>query len=265
MLDQVIEETVEDSEGATETTETQDQIEGEQQPETETDDGGLEDETYYEIGEIQATAKEISEWKKAHEGKKSQDADYTRKSQANADERKKLKADGERLSESQTMLTELEGEIEVMALGDLSKLDMDELRQIDPSEYLRVKEEKEKRSKWRESMTSKLQAIHQKAAQEGFRQLSEQHGWDDKAKFDADSKQIKAYVEDSGIDQREFAKIINPHVMTAILEAAKYRELMKSKPTTTKKVVKAPKTTKPSNSTKQTPNTAQTLWPYMNP
>ena len=54
MLDQQIETPVEDSTGATEALETQDQIEGE--AETTTEESGLE-ETYYEIGELRATEK----------------------------------------------------------------------------------------------------------------------------------------------------------------------------------------------------------------
>lgn len=250
MLDQQIETPVEDSTGATEALETQDQIEGE--AETTTEESGLE-ETYYEIGELQATEKEIREWRKAYEGKKSQDADYTRKSQANAKDRDQIKADRERLSESLTLLQEMENEIAEMALGDLSKLDMEELRQTDPSEYLRVKEIKEQRSKWRDSMNSKLSALHQKLANEGFQKLSEIHGWSDAEKFEADKKAITGYVNEVGLDQREFAKIINPHVMTALLEAAKYRELMKSKPTVSKRVVQAPKTSKPSQSSQKKP------------
>lgn len=252
MTDQ-IEQAVEDSEGATETIETQDQIEGEQQPEANADEGGL-DEVYYEIGDIQATANDISEWKKAHEGKKSQDADYTRKSQANAESRKAIEADRAKLDESLSLLTELEDEITAMSLGDLEKLDMDELRQSDPSEYLRVKEEVEKRKNWRDSMAQKLSAVKQQAVNESFKQLSVMHGWaDDQAKFEADRKSIEGYVKDVGMSQREYAKVTDPHIMTAFIEAAKYRELMKSKPTVNKRVTQAPKTVKPTQTAHKKP------------
>lgn len=234
-----------DSTGATEATdETQETIEG-NEAESTTDEGGLDD-SYYEVEDIKATAKEFREWKKAYEGKKSQDADYTRKSQRNAEEAKQLKAEREKLGESLTMLTELENDIAELAMGDLSKLDMDELRQTDPSEYLRVKELKEQRGKWRESLQAKLSAVQAKIAADGFAKLSAQHGWESPERFEADKKAIQAYVNESGMDQREFAKIINPQVMTAMLEAAKYRELMKNKPTMTKRVTQAPKTSKPS-------------------
>lgn len=235
----------EDSEGATEAADVPQDLEGENADTTSEAESGL-DESYYEIEDIKATAKELREWKKAHEGKKSQDADYTRKSQRNAEESKQLKAEREKLNETLSMLSELENEIGELAMGDLKKLDMDELRTLDPSEYLRVKELKEQRSKWRESLTQKLSAAHAKLAAEGFEKLSKQHGWGDSEKFEADKKAIESYVNESGMDQREFAKIISPQVMTAILEAGKYRELMKAKPTINKRVTQAPKTSKPS-------------------
>jgi hypothetical protein len=238
----------EDSTGATEAETAQDEmIEGNAETTNESQ-GELDDDSVYEIADIRATAKELREWKQAHEGKKSQDADYTRKSQRNAEEAKQLKAEREKLGDSLSMLTELENEIAELAMGDLNKLDMEELRLTDPSEYLRVKELKEQRGKWRESLQTKLQAVQTKLAADGFSKLSEQHGWSNQEKFDADRKAIESYVNEAGMDQREFAKIVSPHVMTALLEAAKYRELMKSKPTMTKRVTQAPKTSKPAQS-----------------
>lgn len=240
----------EDSTGATEADMTQETIEG-SEAEPISDDGKLEE--LYEIEDIRATAKQIREWEQAYKGKKSQDADYTRKSQRNADDAKQLKADREKLSESLTLISELEGEIAEMAMGDLNKLDMEELRIHDPSEYLRVKELKEQRGKWRESLQQKLSTAQQKLAADGFEKLSTQHGWDNAEKFEADKKAIQSYVSETGMDQREFAKIINPHVMTAMIEAAKYRELMKAKPTLNKRVTQAPKTSKPAASTQSKP------------
>jgi len=241
----------EDSTGATEADMTQEMIEG-NEAETTNDESGLE-ESYYEVEDIKATAKEFREWKKAYEGKKSQDADYTRKSQRNAEDAKQLKAEREKLSESMTLISELENEIAELAMGDLNKLDMEELRINDPSEYLRVKELKEQRGKWRESLQQKLSTAQAKLAADGFEKLSKQHGWDNSEKFEADKKAIQTYVTETGMDQREFAKIINPHVMTALIEAAKYRELMKAKPTLNKRVTQAPKTSKPSTSTEKKP------------
>lgn len=241
----------EDSTGATEADMTQETIEG-NEAETTNDEGGLE-ESYYEVEGIKATAKEFREWKKAYEGKKSQDADYTRKSQRNAEDAKQLKAEREKLSESLTLISELENEIAELAMGDLNKLDMEELRVNDPSEYLRVKELKEQRGKWRESLQQKLATAQAKLAADGFEKLSKQHGWDNPEKFEADKKAIQSYVTETGMDQREFAKIVNPHVMSAFIEAAKYRELMKAKPTLNKRVTQAPKTSKPSASTEKKP------------
>lgn len=249
-----LDQEVTDSTGATETTEVTQEGLADQATETS---GELDEPTYYEVEDIRATANDFREWKKAYDGKKSQDTDYTRKSQATAEERKKLNAEREQFSESLHMMQELEGEIASLAMGDLDKLDMDELRLHDPSEYLRVKELKEERSKWREKLSNKLQTMQRKVAEESFKKLSALNGWDDPesgaAKYEADTKAVQAYVTESGMDQRAFAKILDPQVMTAIIEAAKYRDLMKAKPTINKRVVQAPKTSKPSQSNQKEP------------
>jgi hypothetical protein len=255
-MDDLTQETVVDSDGATDTSEVTQEGLADQSSETS---GELDDATFYEVEDIRATANDFREWKKAYEGKKSQDADYTRKSQVTAEERKKLNAEREQFSESLHMMRELEGEIHALAMGDLDKLDMEELRIHDPSEYLRVKELKEDRAKWREKLSTKLQTMQQKVAEESYKKLSALNGWDDPesgaAKYEADTKAVQAYVTESGMDQRSFAKILDPQVMTAIIEAAKYRELMKAKPTINKRVVQAPKTSKPSQSNQKTPKT----------
>jgi hypothetical protein len=256
MTDEILDAS--DSTGATEAEVAQDAIEGAADTSSE-DEGGHDEPTYYEVEDIRATADELREWKKAHDGKKSQDADYTRKSQANSKERDQLKADRDRLGESLSMLSELESEISELVMGDLNKLDMDALRDSDPSEYLRVKELRDQRAKWRDGLGQKLTKMQEKVAQESFKKLSELNGWDDTesgiSKRDTDLKAIEAYVKETGMDQRSFAKILDPHVMTSLLEAAKYRELMKSKPTINKRVVQAPKTSKPSQSVQTKPLT----------
>lgn len=246
------EQLVEDSIGATEAEAPQEGLADET-----TEASGLDEPVYYEIEDIKATAQELKEWQKAFEGKKSQDADYTRKSQANAEKARQIEAERERASETLTLLTELEGEIASLAMGDLDKIDMDMLRDSDPSEYLRVKEMREERSQWRNKLNQKLVEVQRKAAEDSYKTLVKLNGWDDPetgpAKYEKDSKAIASYVQEVGMDQRAFAKILDPHVMTALLEAARYREIKKSNPTVKNRVVQAPKTSKPSITTQKKP------------
>jgi len=51
-----------------------------------------------------------------------------------------------------------------------------------------------------------------------------------------------------GITDHEFERVTSPKVMEAILKAAKYDKLMANKPNVMKRVVKAPKVSKPSTS-----------------
>lgn len=240
----------EDSAGATEAEVNTEENMSDENPST--DDDGLE-ESLYEIGDLKATEKEISEWKKAHERKKSQDADYTRKSQANAKERDQIKADRIRLDESLSLITELENEIYEMSIADLKNIDMEELRTVDTAEYLRVKDLKEQRGQWKQAAQKKLHAIREKIASEEVAKLKKMHGWDDSEKYNADVKAVNRWKEETGISEQSFNNILDAHVITAILESAKYRELMKNKPSITKRVVQAPKISKPSASVQSKP------------
>lgn len=244
MSDQ-IEEFTEDSAGATEVDhEAQEAIESEAKSEdTESVQGDLPEEVYYEIDGEEVSAEDVKKWKAGH----LMQSDYTKKTQALSEEKKAFEASKTSLEEKFEMLSSLEADIENMALGDLKNVDLDKiLAEEGTEEYLRVQREIEKRKASVKGLSEKFSAAQNKYFEEAYKQLSDSLGWSDESKRVQDISSIEKYVKDSGITEAEFSKVTNPKIMAALVEASKYRELMKRKDEVSKKVVKAPKVTKPS-------------------
>ena len=204
---------------------------------------------YYEIDGEEVSAADIKRWKSGH----LMQSDYTRKTQQLAEERKRVTAEREQLSGKLETLQSVESELQKLILADFANVDMEELRKYDTPEFLRVKALQEERAKTLKTLSEKAAGARNELANQGFKQLSEKLGWEDKAKQEADTKQILEYAKDAGISQSEFGKIVDPGVMMAILEAAKYRKLKAENPTQAKRVMKPVKVTKPSVSQAQAP------------
>lgn len=249
MTDQ-IEEIAEDSTGATEADEALDNsiIEGDEDEAsaTEGDESDLPEEVYYEIDGEEVSAADIQKWKSGH----MKDADYTKKTQALAEERKAFSKSKSDLDTRLTELDALQSEIEKAILGDLSEVDLEQiLNEKGSEEYLKVQSQIERRKKEYSALTDKYNKLKQSQIAESQKALSDALGWSDPSKYEQDVKAITGYVKDVGITDAEFSKVTSPKVMEAILKASKYDKLMQSKPDVMKRVTKAPKTTKPKATT----------------
>ena len=235
------ETSTEESDGSTEVAaNTQESESNSQADATEDEQSAL----VYDIDGEEVSAAEIKKWKSGH----LMQSDYTRKTQKLAEERAKHQTDRDALESKLELLSAVEGDLNELILGDLSKVDLEYLRETDVSEYLRVKDLKDQRGKKMAELSQKVLKAQQDLADKSFKQLSESLGWSEPTKFDADKKSIQEYAKLTGITDKDFQKVTSPAVMTAILEAAKYRKLMESKPTETKKVKQAPRIAKPSSS-----------------
>lgn len=207
------------------------------------------EEVFYEIDGEEVSASQIKEWKSGH----MKSADYTQKTQKHAADAKALKAEREEFGQKLEMLSALEAEIEALAMGDLKGVDLDKiLNDHGTDEYLRVQRELDKRKQSLAGLTKKFGDLQGKVIQEAHAKLVKDLGWSDPAKQKADIDAIQSYVKEAGIPEREFAKITNPEIMKAILDASKYRKLQATKAASTKKVVKAPKATQPTISAPKT-------------
>jgi len=243
-------ESVEDSTGAPETGHEAIETEGE----TQTDAAESEQEelpVYYDIDGEEVSLEDVRKWKSGH----MMQSDYTKKTQVAAEETKAAKAERAELTEGFETLSAIESEIEALILGEQS-VDMDELRQVDTAEYLRVKELQEAKKSQLSSLKQKhVEKLNALSAQNAER-LHKALDWVDESgqvtdKREADIKALMDYKQEVGIDDIEFKSINSPAVMQAVLEASKYRKLMAEKSSIVKRVVKTPKAVKP----KSTPTT----------
>lgn len=220
--------------------------ESESQSDATTDESGdLPDEVYYDVDGEEVSAADIKKWKSGH----LMQSDSTRKTQALADDRKRFQSERDELDAKLEMLRSAEADLEGLIMADLQGKNLDELREYDVSEYLKVTETQKKRSAKLAEISQKFAKAQQELADRGFKQLSESLGWDaNPEKFESDKKTLADYAKATGITDRDFQKIVSPAVMTAILEAAKYRKLKESNPADSKRVKAVPKIVKPAKS-----------------
>lgn len=172
-------------------------------------------------------------------------ADYTRKTQTVAEDRKSLEAKqaevlslAEGLEASKTKLSELIQQAD-------SAIDWDELRDTDPSEYLKQKELQDQRKNALKEAEAQQQAIKQQKVTEEIQKLYEKlPTWQDPKQREADIGKVQGYLSEIGYQENEFQET-DHRLMLALLDAAKYREMQSQATKVVKKVKKAPQVTKP--------------------
>lgn len=189
-------------------------------------------------------------------------ADYTKKSQANAETRKQLEAKGLELNERKTYLDERIAALDEIIESGKESVDWDYLREHDISEYTKQKEllaDKEAKAK-----TAKAEIAEMKATEDAQRLVVEQQlladkmpEWADPAKGqaarEADVKLVEAYVKDSGFPEDSFNKLTDHNLMLMAVQAARYKELQNKTAETEKLVAKAPNVVKATKKTQPKP------------
>lgn len=177
-------------------------------------------------------------------------ADYTRKTQALGKEREEVKVEKAKLTESLESLSAIESELEQLVMGDLSNINWSELRDTDPSEYLRMKEVVEARKGTLKQLSEKRKALEMEQASKEQVALHKALGWDAEdgnLKREADIK----LLNDQFGNSPALAKAKDADTVIAFIEAAKYRQLQKQKAEVKKELRKVPKTNKSVKPTKK--------------
>lgn len=206
----------------------------------------LSEDTIYQIGDKEYSLKQLEEL----ESNGLRQSDYTKKTQEIAEQRKNLEASQAKLDESLEKITARIADIDGLLTTD-SEIDMEYLRDNDPSEYLKQKELIEARQKAAESAKGELEALQQeqrnaKIANEQQLLLNAIPEWQDPATLEKESKMINEYLGEAGFTPDDTNDLINHKVYVAIREAALYRGLKSKSVETEKKVKAAPKVVKAS-------------------
>ena len=221
--------------------------------ESETEDAETSNDSdeplYYQIGDEEISETEVKEWRENG----LRQADYTKKTQSLADERKGFETEKTQVAGlAETLKSHIDA-LEVVIGNDLESVDMDHLREYDLSEYLRVKEERETKL----SKLDEAKATAQKLKEDAdLQQLTGEQAklkelfpdWADPATgqetYKKDSALIESYVQKNGFNEEDFSHLTSATVMQAIHKAALFDAMKEESQAVEKQVRKAPKAIK---------------------
>ena len=197
-----------------------------------------------------------------------QGVDYTKKSQALAEQRKAVEAERQHLEyvkqERQAYAQKLKALDSFLSQQDRG-VDLDVLKETDPIGYAVAVAEQNQREKQlavvrqeQQRIAQQQQAEQQASLQNHLRQESEKlvslipelatpQG-------DAVRKQIRDYAKSVGWTDQELSSVYDSRAVVSLYKAMKYEQLQKSKPELTKKLQSAPKMMRSGTSAPPTKN-----------
>lgn len=233
----------------------------------ESEDGDDEGDTLvYEINGKQYTPEDIE----ALESGSLMQADYTKKTQAHAEEVKLFNDEKTLFETDKAKVSDLSAQLEVLVAED-EEIDWAELKEYDPEKYIEQKEKADKRK-------AKLEEVKASQANQTTTQVltkdelvAESNDfyahdplWLDAdkqltPKFQEDMKVASDYLKGAGYSQEEVNAISYSHHWKTILDAAKYQSQLKKGSALKKKVIKAPKVTKPKANNSSTAKSASDI------
>jgi hypothetical protein len=230
------------------------QAEGQPEDQQETDEVEYEEETkprYKVKASGEEVEVELDELIKGYQ----QGTDYTKKSQALAEQRKAFEAERGHLEyvkqERQAYAQKLHA-LDSFLSQQGQGVNLDVLRETDPIGYAVAVAEQSQREKQiavvrneQQRIAQQQQAEHQSSLQNHLRQESEKlvslipelatpQG-------DAVRKQIRDYAKSVGWTDQELGSVYDSRAVQTLYKAMKYEQLQKSKPELTKKLLAAPK------------------------
>lgn len=188
-------------------------------------------------------------------------ADYTKKTQALADDRKTFEADQVKVGELSKSLTEHIEALEHSFKKEEAEVDWEHLREYDTGEYLKQKEIQQNKVDSLDAAKAEVKKLDDEKniafiTAEQQKLVDAFPEWKDPATGtearEKDSKLIEAYVTDNGFSNDEFKNLTSSNVMIAIHKAAQFDALKKDSDAAEKIVRKAPKAIKPGPKRKQT-------------
>lgn len=243
------EEEVDDGVETPELTDEEAEEEAGEDPEAGEDE---EDTLVYEINGKEYTPEDIE----ALESGSLMQADYTKKTQAHAEEVKSFNDEKALFETDKAKVSDLSAQLEVLVAED-EEIDWADLKEYDPEKYIEQKEKADKRKAKLEEV--KASQANQPTAQtltqdelaaESTDFYSHDPLWLDAdkqltPKFKEDMKVAGDYLKEAGYSQDEVNAISYSHHWKTIIDAAKYKSQLKKGSALKKKVIKAPKVTKP--------------------
>ena len=184
-------------------------------------------------------------------------ADYTRKTQQVAEQRKAAEAELEHLQgERNRYADQLETLEQALSQQEPPQEYWDKLYQENPMEYTRQKDlardrkdalqniEQEKQRVQQEQMTQLQAQAEKQMAQERIRLTELIPEWTDSQKAQAEKNEVITYAQRYGYSNDELSRVSDSRAVALMRKAMLYDKLMEAKPAATKRTTKAPKMTK---------------------
>jgi len=191
-------------------------------------------------------------------------ADYTRKTQEVAEQRKQVELAAQQLQQQATLQQQNLAEYaQLMALDNqlqaYQNVDWNALYESDPAEFVRLKEARRDLIDNRTGLANKIGAIQQQqmAEQQQHRAQLVEEGQKVLAReipnWNSDlAKSLNALAVDKyGFTPDEVAQVIDPRVVKLLHDAYRYQKQQSGKPITDKRVANLPKVSKPGSNQKQ--------------
>ena len=234
--------------------ETDDEPDAEESGDDDEQEGDDEEETLYlELDGEDYPLDEVRAWKAGH----LMQADYTKKTQAHAENVKAFDTEKQAFAETKTNVEALSMELAAMVAED-EAIDWAELKEDDPEEYINKKEKADARKAKVAELKNALPA--QGVALTNDQLVAEQKdlfaanpAWLKDGKrtdaYEADIKRAYEYAGKIGYSQDELNSLCHSHHWKTLLDASKNAEAPgKKKSALEKKVKRAPLVTKPKKS-----------------
>lgn len=186
--------------------------------------------------------------------------DYTKKSQAVAEERKAVEAERQAVQEAKAMRDQYAQRLELieqMINQPQQAEDLDYLKETDPIGYAvkvaelsqrekqlaQVRAERERISQQQEY--DRQQQMRQMVAAESEKLVAAIPEFADPAKGEVIRKDIRTYGKQMGFSDEELANVFDSRAVLTLFKAMQYDKLQSSKPAVNKRVQEAPKAIKP--------------------
>jgi hypothetical protein len=217
------------------------------------------EEFYVDIDGREISFSDIKEWEQGN----LRQSDYTRKTQEVADKRKALEAQEQSLTSKTAELDEkiamLDTYIAEFDTSEIDGMSLDELRDLDPGQYLKVKEDQEKRKAALEAAKNSRSTLSSEEMQakqnvELSKLIKNNPQWIKDGKetenYQNDMSMVMSYLDKLGYDDASKQGILTNGHGQVFLDAARFNASKKANASIAKKVRKAPTVTKPSGASK---------------
>lgn len=200
------------------------------------------------------------------------EADYTRKTQSLAEERKAVEAERTKIQEAaqaRDLYAQRLQIIENMLSQQQPQENLEELKEIDPIGYAVKVAEQQQREKQLAAIQSERARIAQQQDAERAELISKHVAAEaaklqqaipdfaDKEKGESIRKDIRNFAKSIGWSDEELASVYDSRAVLTLYKAMQYDRLVSNKPEVTKKVAQAPKMLKAGASQQRSPDQEQ--------